>query len=199
MDNSCPAPTAAIAKTVEPAVVLGEVLTTYTYTISIENTGNQVLNLNEIEDLLPEGFSYEPGTSSGGDDDADDAGDDDEGFSYEPGTSSGGITVEDPATSIFQDRQRLVWNFNPDNIQFQPGETKLLVFNTQAQVMPGDYWNEVWLNFDEFSERVYSWPTAEVRVMSALETAATDGESTISSEIWLGADSYILNEWDITR
>ena len=79
---------------------------TFTYTITIENTGTDHLHPTQVRDLLPVGFTYVPGTTSGD------------------------ITVADPATTLFQGRQRLTWDFSSTVHMHQDGDPKkTLVFD----------------------------------------------------------------------
>ncbi len=159
------------SKSVYPDSAPGNTQTAYTYTISIENIGTGDLNLERIRDLLPEGFLYVTGTTTGD------------------------ITNADPNATMHQGRHRLDWDFAPTK-QLPAGQTWLHVFDADATAAPGEFWNEVWLTFDEFSYTIYTWPTAVINVMAVFETSATDGERTVSSEVWVGADSYFISQWD---
>jgi hypothetical protein len=99
---------------------------------------------------------------------------------------------------MFQGSQRLDWNFNPD-VEILAGQVRTLTFQASATMAPGEYWNQVWVDLDEFSYSAYSWPTALVEAMGVFQTDATDGESTASSEIWLGSDAYLVAYWEISR
>ncbi len=173
-DNLCQGAAATLTKTLAQKSAPGETLFILTYTITIENIGNVTLNMSRLRDLLPEGFSYVSGSTSGD------------------------ITSDDPASMMWQGRNRLTWDFNPD-VQFQPGETRTLAFDVEAIVEPGFYWNEVWATFDEFGYTYYTWPSAAVEAMAVYQITATDGESTVSLEVWLGFDSYIVKRWEISR
>ncbi len=173
-DSLCQGAAAKLTKTLLQEVAPGETLITLTYTIAIENIGKVTLNMSRLRDLLPQDFTYISGTTSGG------------------------ITSDDPQSMLWQDRNRLIWDFVP-NKQFQPGETKTLTFDVAAIMQPGFYWNEVWATFDEFAYTYYTWPSATVEVMAPFEITATDGETTVSSEVWLGFDSHLINQWGIIR
>ena len=156
----------------------GNTPTVYTYTITIENVGTVPLHVSRIKDLLPKGFLYTGGSTAGT------------------------ITSGDPADKLDTqtERQRLDWDLTP-KLEIQTGETRTLVFKAQAAVSPQDYWNDVWVTFDkgEFAEPVYTWPTALVKVMSVFETTASDGQSLVYSEVWIGTDSHVVKRWVVER
>ena len=108
------------------------------------------------------------------------------------------ITGAEPSSTVHQGRERLDWNFSPD-FQLLSAQTRTLVFEATADVAAGDYWSEVWVTFDEFADRLYSWPTGAISVMGAFETTASDGDTEVSTEIWIGSDSFIVAEWDLSR
>ncbi|MBI4339819.1 MAG: isopeptide-forming domain-containing fimbrial protein [Chloroflexi bacterium] len=172
--NLCEGPATKLTKAVTPAVQSANSPTTFTYTITIESLGTAVLHLSLLRDLLPAGFLYAPASTSGD------------------------MTSADPATTLFQGRQRLDWAFSP-TYEVQPGEIRTLTFQAQATLVSGDYYNDVWATFDEISDAVYSWPTALVQVMGVFQTEATDGRSTVSSEVWIGDSSYAIAQWNISR
>ena len=173
-NNLCGGQAVAVSKSVDPSIAPGDTSATYTYTIAIENVGSAVLNMSLVRDLLPTGFLYLAGSTTGD------------------------LTTADPNDTMFQGRQRLDWVFSP-KLQLTPGQSSILIFQADAVAAAGDYWNEVWVTLDEFSYSVYTGPTAVVNVMSITETSATDGMHTVSSEVWVGTSSHIVNEWTITR
>ncbi|MBI4340322.1 MAG: DUF11 domain-containing protein [Chloroflexi bacterium] len=170
----CPGEAATVTKTVQPRVVAGGVPTTFTYAIAINNIGTQDVGVSQIRDLLPLNFSYATGSTAGD------------------------ITTADPTTMLFQGSQRLDWNFSP-SVMVLAGQARTLAFHAQAQVDPGDYWNQAWVTFDELDYSVYTWPTALVRVMGVVKSSVTDGEATADSEVWVGSDAYSLAWWNLRR
>lgn len=170
----CGGAVAIVTKTVSPALVAPNTDTNYSYTISIENGGTLDLNVSNVEDRLPPGFLYVPGSTTGD------------------------LTADDPSITLWQGRQRLQWGFTPQQ-SIPPGETRTLAFYAGAAVGPGDYWNEVWVTFDELPDPVYTWPTALVEVMSMFRVTATDGETETYAELWLGSATHVFNDWEIAR
>ncbi|MCH8745929.1 MAG: DUF11 domain-containing protein, partial [Chloroflexi bacterium] len=177
-DDLCPGKAVKVTKTVE--VAAGTVFpgnpVTFTYTITIENTGTEDLDMTQVRDLLPVGFTYVPGTTSGD------------------------ITVANPSTTMQQGRQRLTWDFSPEIEIEQSGDPKkTLVFDVQG-VFTGGHWNEAWATFDEFPDTIYTWPTAAVQIIGVTESTSVtaDGTTVYSRLQQIGPDSYILVEWEIS-
>ena len=120
------------------------------------------------------------------------------GFTYKIGSVSGGITGAEPNSTMHQGRERLDWKFSPA-FQLLSGPTRTLVFEATASVQAGDYLNEVWVTFDEFADRLYSWPAGAVKVMGAFQIGASNSDTAVSAEMWIGTDSFIVAQWDLKR
>lgn len=172
-ETRCPGEAVQVTVTVTPDVVPANTLTGYAYDVTIENTGTVTLNVSRVRDLLPEGFSFAAGSAEG-------------------------MTALDPATTMFQGRQRLDWDFSPSKVVV-PGEVTSLKFVATAQVGAGEYWNEVWVAIDELDDSVYSWPVARVEAMGVVSTTANSGQSESAVEVWVGTNSHVISEWDISR
>ncbi len=170
----CPGAAVSISKQVSPATAPANAPVTSNYTIVVQNLGTVILNVSRIRDLLPPGFLYGAGSTSGD------------------------IAQNDPNTTNFQGRQRLDWNFVP-RLQIYPGETRTLSFEAEATTEPGRYWSDVWMYLDELQESVYTWPTAMIEAMGAFEASATYGEGIALTEVWIGLDSYEVTQWVIAR
>ena len=173
-NNLCAGKALEVGKTVQPAIAVGDTLTTYTYTIGLDNVGTADLTMERIRDLLPVGFLYVPSSTTGD------------------------VTTSDPTTTMWQGRQRLTWDFAPE-FPIQPADQRVVTFQTQAQVAAGDYWNEVWVTLSEFPHKLYTGPTAQVQAMSVSNAEATDGNTTVTAEIWLGSGGHITSRWNIHR
>tara|TARA_B100000315_G_scaffold245244_1_gene270905 strand:- start:2854 stop:4281 length:1428 start_codon:yes stop_codon:yes gene_type:complete len=190
----CDGPAVAISKTVDsvsglnlavPAdPLIQEYSFTVRYTITVENIGTDSVTMSRIEDLLPEGFVYNPGTSSGD-------------ISFNPSEHWNNQV----------DRWELTWNPNPNmavpsKLTDLPGATKTLTFDATATVTRGDYWSDLLVSFtdSEFSVPLYTWPTGVVTVREAYNVEATgpDGETTyISLQILIGTSSGTLARWEV--
>ncbi|MBA7616721.1 hypothetical protein ES703_24019 [subsurface metagenome] len=116
-----------IAKSVEPnSAPVGEP-ETFTYTIYIENVGTSTVHIVEIGDLLPIGFIYETGTSSG-------------------------VTFEEPIKKLEGGQQELVWGFSEESRpSVDGGETVTQVFQATATPEEDIYWNTAWVTLDPTS------------------------------------------------
>ena len=163
-----------LTKSVTPEVVPGNTLTTFTYTITLENAGSSTQELFWLRDVLPPGFSYVPGSTSGD------------------------ITTSNPFTWTSGGRQNLNWLFF-FGYDIDPAEVKTLTFDAQASLVGGFYDNEVWASFDVFSYTAYSYPTATVTVFDVFEVSDDDGLTTSKAEVWLEDDEYTLSGWDVVN
>jgi uncharacterized repeat protein (TIGR01451 family) len=166
----CPGDTVRVTKSVDPELVPANAEQTFTYTISIENTGVVDRTLKEIKDLLPPGFSYVESSSSG-------------------------ITVTEPQEKENKgpnnDRLELKWNVNPFTV---PAATTLTQeFKATATPDSGDHFNEVWLKFDGLSDDAYTWPTAKIEAMSVMTSEVTNGEVSIECVFWVGSTAFVID------
>ena len=181
----CSGPAVILTKTVDPATSVFGAETLHTYTIKIQNIGTIELDMTRIRDFLP-GCTDPCSVAT-------------EGFVYQLASTGGNITSNDPNTKIIQQtqagvktyRQRLDWNFS-DDFEIPSGQTSTLTYVVakKAGVTPGDKWNEVLVSIDQFgTDGIYSWPTAPVSVRTVVVTCSSDGESSVSSEVWVGIGS----------
>jgi uncharacterized repeat protein (TIGR01451 family) len=177
-DDYCPGAAVKVTKSVTPEMVEADTLTTYEYTVDIENIGRALPSMTKIEDLLPAGFSYVPGSAQVN--------------SFPP------FVIGEPTITTVDGREHLKWSFMlPKRIL--PGMAIELVFNATATAPPGDYYNEAWVTFINFPDPVYTWPTARVMSMAVIETEANDSGSIAYAEIWIGTDTYIIVEGDYVQ
>ena len=154
------------------------------YAITIENIGANPVEVERIRDLLPPGFSYNLGTTTGD-------------ISFNPNEH-----LENNA-----DRWRLTWDFNPklvipSKLTDPSGSTKTVSFYTTATVQYGDYWNDVLLTIDDddYDDPIYSWPTAVVTVREAFDVEVTGpggNPKFISIQVIVGTDTGVIARWDI--
>ena len=174
----CEGTAATLVSSVTPAAALGEVETTYTYTIT--NDGTTDLTMSKVRDRLP---VSDPANG---------------GFAYVLGSATSSIPMPIPGTHTESNptRQRIDWDFSPSHT-ITSGESVSMSFDATAAVLAGDYWNEVWVTFDELPTPLYTWPTGVVKVLSVIVTCSTDGETAAVSELWLGTDVNVLSQLDI--
>ncbi len=168
----CQGEAIVVSKTVDTPIAPALTLTTYTYTITLENIGTDALRVNKIIDRLPKSFTYVAGSTSGD------------------------FTTVDPAITTSQGQDLLDWNFQPMR-DLLPGQTMVHAFQADAGVASGDYWNEAWIEIIEFPDSIYTWPTARVEVMGVFEITATDGKRSVFAEVWLGASSHVIGKLNV--
>ena len=154
--------------------VIGRSPISVEYTITFPNKGTLPLTLTQVRNLLPPGFVYSPGTTSGN------------------------LTSDDPNSTAFQGRQRLDWVFDPPLI-IPSDSINEVAFKVQGP-FEGGHWNDAWLTFDEFSNTQYTWPTAGITVINVMESeTTTESGATVYSLLWqIGPESFVLWEWEIT-
>ena len=182
-DSLCPGEAARVSKTVVTPdgldVVPSDTPTVFTYTISIENTGADPLSIPRVVDQLPEGFSYVDDSISG---------------DFTSATLNGwgscwGIWCWFFATlwEVASGRQGdvLIWTLDPP-ILIPAGDTTEVVFEADATVGGGVYWNDAWAFYgSDFEDRIYTWPTAPVYAMDVFEITATYDGKSVTLEVWV--------------
>ena len=170
----CPGTAVGLAKTVSPMVVATNTPTTFTYTVTFTGEGDQASNVSKIIDLLPIDFSYVLGSTSG-------------------------LTTDDPSiVSKNQGTQEeLTWSANPITT-IDPGETETLIFQATATLLDAGYYNELTATVSGLNYDLYTWPTAKIEAVGVFEAVGSDGESSNSTDIWLGENGANVNDWAVT-
>jgi uncharacterized repeat protein (TIGR01451 family) len=174
-DENCPGEAVFITTRVDAPVVLSDTTRRYSYTIELENVGTTTLHVAKINNILPWGFTY-------------------------VGGSTEGVTTADPSPITDLDgHDHLEWSapFSASPPELAPGATLTLSFEADATLGLGNYANEVWIYFTEFTgidDGRYTGPSAIVRVMDVLVVTATDSEGNVigTYEVWQGVDSTIV-------
>ncbi len=111
---------------VTPATASESTPTTFDYTITVENQGTTPRSLDRVNDGLPAGFNYVPGSSSG-------------------------ATTADPSVTLEAgpgggpDFELLTWDVTSLGIVLLPTETVSLSFQAQASVPEGNYCTDAWV------------------------------------------------------
>lgn len=168
----CDGTAVVITKTVSPASVIAGALTTYAYTVVIDNIGAVDINVSNVRDLLPVGFLYVLGSTTGD------------------------LTGQEPSTMFQQGRERLDWGLSPA-VQVPSGESRTLVLEAEAAVPPGRYWNEAWVTVDEFPDPVPTGPTAPVSVLGPISIVSSDQTATTTALVWVSDTSFELTGWEL--
>lgn len=114
---------AEVAYTIVPSNLLPGQTTVATVTITMENIGDNKIKFTQILDLLPPGFTYIAGSSSG-------------------------HTTANPTTQMISGQQKLTWNFGVPGDSLNSGETIQQVFRVSATPPEGVYYNSAWIVFD---------------------------------------------------
>ncbi len=174
--TSCPREVLNVVKTVDPSVSTAMVSSTYAYTIVLSNDSASDLSIQKVTDLLPDGMSYGPSSTTG------DMTSDDPSLSTDPQSS----------------RSELRWNFSP-SYTIPAGQTRTITFDAEGTLASGNYYNEVWVDVVELTTTVYTWPTAKVEIMGVIDTQATGDGGSASSQVWVGDDTFVVTQMEITR
>ena len=176
-ETDCTGMIAKVRKKVMPPSIKAHTPTTFDYTITVQSKGRSVLTILEFNDLLPEGFSYVPGSSY---------------ISTLPY-----FAVGEPQVSTQNGREYLEWSFDPHRVlRYEKVE---LEFQASAVPEPGDYWNEAWVTMDGFESAHYTGPTARVKSLAVVKSEAKKDGITTKSEIWIGTEEFEVVETGITQ
>jgi len=112
-----PALRIVIAKSVSPNAVMADIPATFTYAIEVTNVGTSNVKLKSLDDTLPAGFSYVPGSSSG-------------------------FTTADPIITMVGGREELLWDFGTPRPGIGGGSAATQVFQATANPSLGVYYND---------------------------------------------------------
>ena len=174
--TGCPREVLNVVKTVNPSVNSAMVSSTYAYAIILTNDSAEDLSVQKVTDLLPDSMSYDASSTSGD------------------------MTTDDPNLSVDPQsgRNELRWSFSP-SYTIPAGETRTIAFEAEGTLASGNYYNEVWVDVVELTTVVYTWPTAMIEIMGVIDTQATGTGGSASSQIWVGDDTFVITQMDITR
>ena len=168
----CDGTAVRVSVTVDPDSAIAGILTTFTFTVVIDNIGSTSVGVSQVRDLLPVGFLY-VASSTGGD-----------------------LTAQEPATGFQQGRQRLTWSFNPSNA-IPSGESRTLIFETDATLAPGRYASDLLGSIDEIVNPIVVFEAAPVDALGPIWIQATDGGVTASTLVWARDGYYEVTTWDL--
>ena len=174
-ETNCEGAVMSASKTVIPTVVTSATTTQYTYTIEMVNEGTDTLKMSYILDNtcvgvdIPCEFEYVSDSS------------------VSTGVSMTGGQLN-PATNVNQ--QTIKWPFPGVNGKSFPIDTTwTLEFQAEATLARGQYPNETGLRLKvgQLPDQT-TWPTALVTVVDVFQIIVTDGETTYTCTVWLGAE-----------
>ena len=157
---------------VDPDSTVAGTLTTFGFTVVIDNIGSTDASVSEVRDLLPAGFLYEAG-SMGGD-----------------------LTAQEPNTKFQQGRQRLTWSFAPSET-IPSGEWRTLRFDADATLPPGRYGSEIRVDVDELPSSLLLPEAAPVDALGPIWIEASDGTATASTLVWVRDGYHEVTAWDL--
>ena len=164
-----------LAKAVDPQAIVGNIATTFAYTVTFTSDGTDSVDVDKIIDLMPPDFTYQLGTTAG-------------------------FTTADPSVSIKNGNQEeLTWNANPITT-VAPGATSAFSFKVKATPTVGSYFNQIEADVSGLTYNVFLWPTAQVEVFEKYLIRAVDTSgTTATSEFLLTPSGPVTQTWNITR
>lgn len=162
-----------VATITDPSLVRPGVPVTVTYHLRVQNLGTSTVHLTEVGDLLPAGFQYVPGSSSG-------------------------WSASDPAVTWIGGRQRLVWAFSPPLPGVEAGQTREQVFLASATPLEGDYYDQAWVVAAPDSIGIVSGSSAPLLVYPPVyDIAAASGSISIRSRVTLDQAGINIRSWQV--
>ena len=183
----CPDEAMVVTKTWTSATLVSTNTSTtpyqYTFTVAFEikldNIGEDDLDIDDINDLVPLGFSYTAMDFTG------------------DITTAPSSTATEETTG----REEIIWTFSPD-VSVSSGTSKTLKYTTTAVVTRGNYYSDVLTDFDGdvFTKDKYTWPTAMIAIRDQfINTATTVDDSQVVANIQLNvaSDGGLVDNWDI--
>jgi len=141
-----------MTKAVTPTTAPVGILTTFTYTITIENKGTDTVTLKEVEDFQPPGFTYVENSTTG-------------------------ITTDNPTTGdtssddCGQNSTSIVWDLVPD-VQITAQQELTLTFQSNATLPNGTYYNQAKITYDPW------WVSPDVEIYTPYTVPITVGTGT---------------------
>lgn len=160
-----------VAKTGSPTTALPYQTTVFTFTIAVTNTGTSTVHFSEIYDLLPAGFTYVAGSSSG-------------------------ITAAEPVLSMQSGRQKVDWLFGSPYPGVPSESTLYQVFRAVATLEDGAYYNQAFVQAVPGSIGLVGGSSATVVAnMEQYDIRATAGPLSIRSRIGLQDGAVHIRSW----
>ncbi len=166
-----------VSKSVAPESPPAGQLTTFTYTVSVKNVDTSTIKLANVRDLLPAGFSYVPGSSSG-------------------------ITTANPVIELVAGQQELKWIFSPPRPSISAGGTRALDFQATATPQVDFYWNEAWVELAETGIGIVgTGSTAPVRgggiSFYAYDVVSNAGGTVIRARVTIADSGVAISSWRV--
>lgn len=165
----------SVTKTVTPNTGAAFTDETFTYTMTIENTGTQDLNVQKIMDMLPIAFTYVAGSTTG-------------------------YLTDDPSIQQDGSHQELKWPVSGSIRTIAPGVIWTLNFQANANVVDGIYENLPWLILEEDPPGcVSSGETAPIYISGIYDIVVTFEGVTVKVRVTRSADgsSVVIESWQV--
>ena len=187
IDGLCPDEAAVVTKT-WTSVTLTATDTSvspraYTFDIDFEikldNIGTEDLDLKELIDLLPTGFTF--GTMD---------------FSGDITDAPWKVQTQNSVS-----RDEVTWRFQSPNIVIPSGTSQTIRFSTTANLTRGDYRSDVLADFagGVLPRNKYTWPTALIEVRDIFNVSASDdgGDQLSGLQLVVSDDAGEINTWTL--
>jgi len=140
-------------KSVDPATAQIGQPTTFTYTVTIRNAGTGTVQIKQLQDYLPPGFTYVSGSTNG------------------LSTTEPSITTNAPATCGSVPSE-LRWNIQPEKETVNSGQEVTLTFQATATLADGTYYNQTSVRYDPW------WASPDTYVYTPHTAGVTVGTGT---------------------
>jgi len=148
------------------------------FEIKLDNIGTEDLNLKELTDLLPTGFTFgimDPSSDI---------------------TEAPSVKTQNSVS-----RDELTWRFNPVNIVIASDTSKTIRFSTTANITRGDYRSDVLADFagGVFPRNKYTWPTALIEVRDIFNVSASDagGDPLSGLQLVVSDEAGEISTWTL--
>ena len=176
----------AVGQEVEPGYTDPGVPTTFTYTLTVGNEAWLIVyELEEIGVLLPEGFEYVAGSSSG-------------------------VTGDDPTIGTLEGQPELTWTFSEPLPELLPGEVVTQTFQATATLDEGETaWSWAWVEATGLLfgfipidlEAFLEWlgieppepePCGITGSWKIYQIGSSDGDTSIQAEVMIDEEGEII-------
>ena len=164
-----------ISKVVTAQFAVANTESVFTYTITVENTGTETLNVKQIYDITPVFFTYELGTTTGD-------------------------ITDNPSINPSNDNEELKWTISGSNQAIAPGESWVFSFQSKASMPEGIFYNIAWVALEEDPPKcVATGDAAPVEFSGHFDLSVTYGGETIKVRVVRDLAESTLNicSWQV--
>jgi len=151
------------------------------FTITVTNPGANMIEIHEIENLLPVGFSQLLIDFSG--------------------DITDGLVSGTPTWESSVGRYYYQWDFDTSGNRptVDSGTSKTIKYSTEAIISSGIYWTDLVVDIHPSDPKdTYTYPTALLYVKDAYDVTITDEsgeELPVAVEVWIGNQNGVINRW----